>query len=347
MSNTIDKPEWPEKARQARVLLEGPVEHGRKSARLAMVAKDLGLSRGTLDNYLDALKAYEALMAQAPDLGPRLEGQSAAAMAALGRWSGYDLAGLRRFLEGSEKPSLRQVLAAERAARPGQGQTGAEGFAALIEKSHAVPPRQRPEALWSMPAGALASTLEAFGAPDLRLLDLDWGAALPDYAAAIGLSRLGTIPPDAKRHHYGRTRFPVWTGEDEALPLVGVIEVPARDREEQYRREARLLWLRAVAAGTLVPVVILFFPDAAARAAAALNLPEPPAVWSSKVEAGAGAAAPLRSSRQDQDMPLRTIVPLDGRGGRALLTTPATLFDDWAGRAPEPQWRQGLGAGRS
>ena len=52
-----------------------------------------------------------------PHIARKLDRQSAAAIAALGRWAQYDSGGLERFLVDHPKPRLRQVLDAERLAR--------------------------------------------------------------------------------------------------------------------------------------------------------------------------------------------------------------------------------------
>ena len=75
--------DWRETARRARALLGDPDGHGHKTARLADLAASLGLTRGTLDNYLRALAALERLEAGMPHIARKLDGQSAAAIAAV------------------------------------------------------------------------------------------------------------------------------------------------------------------------------------------------------------------------------------------------------------------------
>lgn len=306
---------WRETARRARVLLAEPVAHGQKLARLAEVASALGVSRGTLDNYLAALAAEEALEAQAPDIARRLDGQSAAAVSTLGRWANYDPAGLRRFFDDSPKPRLRQVLEAERVARQSHGRMSVSSFDDLIEKGRATPPWEGDGVYWYRAADEIAEALKSIGPDTMRLLDFDWAAAVPDYAGAVGLTRLARLYEQDKRHaailEGGLASRPA----EVDVPVVGLIEVPVREREEQYRREARALWLRMVAAATLVPVVIVLFPDPAAREASAENFPSPPEFW----------------IRNGQDEPHPWLRPLNGWGGVALLTAVETLFSDWAG----------------
>ena len=191
-------------------------------------------------------------------------------------------------------------------------------FDATIQASRATPPQEREHLFWFGPQPHIAAALERLALCHVRLLDFEWSGVMPPYAEAVGLTRLGRLHREDDRCRHGiRTRFPVWEEEGD-VPILGLIEIAARDRGEQYRREARGLWLRMVAASTLNPVVIVLFPDAAAREASAGNFPISPDAW----------------HRREQGEPHPWTRPLNGWGGVALLTTPDTLFVDWVGTAP-------------
>lgn len=330
MDGKAETRDWQDVARRAQALLDGPATHGQKTARLASVAATLGLTRGTLDNYLNALRTCEAIRSQAPEIGPMLEGQSATAIAALGRWAGYDLVGMRKFLAASKRPTLRAVLAAEKEARQALGRQPASVFERLMQSSRAMEAQREAFPLRAQPNSQLSKGLEVIGTPHLRLLDLEWTQEVPDYAQVVGLNRIGWIAPGGTRRVQDwPSRFPAWT-DRQAIPAVGVMELPSRDRPEQYRREARSIWLRAVAGGTLVPVVILLFAHETARLVTARSLPPLPKPWGAggrHCDIDLAAGKPDSTNLADETW----VRPLNGHGSLALLTTPATLFRDWAG----------------
>lgn len=287
---------------------------------MAEVAEKLGLTRGTLDNYLSALSALELIAEEMPGIMPLIEGQSATAVATIARWLGRDRAGLEAFFKKTRNPTLRQVLAAERAARAGQGGVQVPVVEKVIDAVWDLSPREHEMAQW-MERRAIDAALGSVGVDTVRLIDLDFSLAVPDYASALGLMRLGRLREDDEfaAWEMARREFtPLVTGID---AVVGVVEVAARTRDEQYRREARQLWRKLVASATVVQVVIVLFPDARARDVVIPSFPVPPKSW----------------WKADMIPDSGVIRPLNGWGAVALLTTPETLFADWAGQgSPNP-----------
>lgn len=192
MDETANGSKWPQVAWQARALLGAPKPHGQRTALMAEVAEKLGLTRGTLDNYLSALSALELIAEEMPGIMPLIEGQSATAVATIARWLGRDPAGLEAFLKKTRKPTLRQVLAAERAAREGQGGVQVPVVESVIDAVWDTSSREREMVQW-IEHQAIDAALRNVGVDTVRLIDLDFSLAVPDYAAALGLTRLGRL----------------------------------------------------------------------------------------------------------------------------------------------------------
>lgn len=310
---------WREVALAARKALDQSLPHGQKSERLARIAEGLNVTRGTLDNYLSALACLARLESLDATLSERLVGQSATAIASMGRWADYDQEGLLKFLEEHPRPRLRQVLDAEKQARHQKGRVAANPFDQALADLRAGPPPNGNSGQRLRPHGYLEGVLSSFGLPSVTPLQLDWDGEVPAYANALGLSRIGRLlDKRLSGQRYGHTRFPAWS-EEPGIPVMGVIEVGARALEEHYRREARALWNRMVASATLVPLVIVLFPDDVARKATAGNFSPPPELWRNLMLG-------------PQPKWVRTLNPWNAA---ALLTTPATLGSDYAGADEE------------
>lgn len=83
------------------------------------VASRLGVARGTLHNYIEALRFIESLQDTAPDMAAALETFSAAAVAVYERWWRRDAEAVRKHIEQAAKLgwSARKVIADEAKAR--------------------------------------------------------------------------------------------------------------------------------------------------------------------------------------------------------------------------------------
>lgn len=322
---------WVDKARRARDLLAEPVEHGQKLAARDRIARSLSLSRGTLDNYLAALDALERFGEIDPDLAAMVSRHSAAAVAALGRWVAYDLDGVRAFLRSEPKASLRRTLAAEKAARLAHGRVPPSPFSVFV---HSLA-RHMPDDYHLLDRGSgppIASAFARVGLwPHPPVFGIDWEGPVEPYAAYFGVSFVGRLHPELDPH--GRHRpDPVPARQSErGFIIAGVIEVSHHELDEMYRRLARSVFAQAVAATTLYPLVIVFFPDAGARQAMAGNFPELPARLLPDAPVRSGQVPAEGKGRMGEAIGSPWIRPAGPHGACILLTTPDSFFEDWSG----------------
>ena len=312
---------WLELARAGRKGLAQREQSEPRQLQLDAVARQLNLTKGTLSNYLEAEEALGKLIERDPGLEKQLRNMPASSVITLERWARHDWEGMAAFLHSEDRPSYRRVLAGEQRARLAQGRGPRSHLTALIETMSSWNPRQVVAAADRV-APALQAATASMGLGAVRFMDLDWTAAPGPYEAALGLTHLGRLDLDLEdrdqRDWFFHGQVPDHACQDGIL-VAGVIEVGPQALAENYRKTARLLWTRAVASSTVVPVVVVLFPDADARTQSVASFPQ----------------VPQRLSALGSSARQGWFRPLDARGAVALLTTPDSLLADW-GQAIDP-----------
>jgi hypothetical protein len=103
-----------------------------------------------------------------------------------------------------------------------------------------------------------------------------------------------------------------------------LIEAPIYSLEELYRREAKSLWAKAVAATSLYPVAVILFDSPSARSAVLGNLFSPPA----RLTTGSAFGR-----KRVENAPPAMVRAVTHTGRCVMLTTPETFAEDWQGGA--------------
>lgn len=315
---------WLDSARKAKLMLPASIPHGQKLAVMDKVARSLSLSRGTLDNYLAALAVIESFRANDPELAQLLEQHSMLAVASLGRWAGFDEKGMRDFLNERPAASTRQVIQAERLARQ-RTSTSETPFERLqskmptgvMKKEHAVAPLLSP---------LLRLAIEKAGMLSVGWDEIEWRGRSEPYATAFGVSQVGVMALGLEISRLDEIKGIQHERVNGDFQIVGLIEAPIYSLEELYRREAKSLWAKAVAATSLYPVAVILFDSPSARSAVLGNLLSPPA----RLTTGSAFGR-----KRVENAPPAMVRAVTHTGRCVMLTTPETFAEDWqeGGRA--------------
>lgn len=235
---------WLEIARKGRKLLETSTEQVGFLSYRSDVASDLGVSKGTLHNYVAALKFIEDLRPVSPDTAAALETFPASAVAVYERWWRRDAAAVCRHIDQAVKEgwTSRKVIADEAKAR------------------EAVRPRSLTEI-------ALDHRQHVGHFVTSPLIDEAFsrsGAAAPDFIDLAAVEN-----PNELSRALGVTQLLI-DGTTELQPgpslEIAVFEVGVGDSGRAHIRDARGILARATVAATVHTMALLLLQDVLAVA---------------------------------------------------------------------------------
>lgn len=222
--------------------LQDRATHGKKQQQADDVAKEFGLTRQSLRNLLSAY-SYTLSKRDDMELHSALSSMSYAGIEAIRRWSTRSPNEARKFAirAAKEALSVREVLLAEKRARA--------------------------------PAAGLFS--HSNPAVESKIVDiLNSSSGVREHLEGLGLSyphaeSLSSIPIDDEMlQAFGVSRSiasweisGIWSG------YVGLIEVEQRENVFNFKKDAKAILTRAVAASTAFPMVVVVLPGAAAMTA--------------------------------------------------------------------------------
>jgi len=269
--------EWAVLGRLSAMALTRAPARGRLR-RETELAVNWGLSRGTLRNYMDAVKLVRAL--PEAELRSMLFRSSAVAAGAGARWYRRDPQGFVDYLDSLGRPPRilddRGLLKAERAAREGAaaGTKGRSRRCSIDDQLAAIADRH-----WLR----WRYELDAFCAPRLAQFPVRWNGRLvvvqpkDDVSRLLGIARM-LLPDD------GGTPSALDIVAEVPQPArladgIALIEVPRRAVFERYRAEANSIWARALAASIYFPLVVLVLPGPAARRHMLSHVPTEGSQW--------------------------------------------------------------------
>lgn len=235
---------WLEIARKGRKLMETSTEQVGFLSYRSDVASDLGVSKGTLHNYVAALKFIEDLRPVSPDTAAALETFPASAVAVYERWWRRDAAAVCSHIDQAVKEgwTSRKVIADEAKAR------------------EAVRPRSLTEIALDHgqhdgPFGTSPLIDEAFRRT---------GGAAPDFVDLAAVEN-----PNELSQALGVTQLLI-DGTTELQPgpslEIAVFEVGVGDSGRAHIRDARGILARATMAATVHTMALLLLQDVLAVA---------------------------------------------------------------------------------
>ncbi|HCO54757.1 MAG TPA: hypothetical protein DIT93_07030 [Pelagibacterium sp.] len=271
-------------------------------ARIAEIAREMGINGQTLRNYLVALDALDSV--DEPELRAILKNHSAAAVSVFGRWYGRDPQAAYHFLVSNPDVSQSRLLDTEREHR----------------QRDASPTRSRVGARFD---DALVGNI-AVG----RQLDRALGSA----SQALKGNKSGLVAVQAGPHRFAGLDYlilPEGVLRPEGLAgdrYAGAITLPRFDRFETYGTRSREIWHRAVSASSLCAIVLVVFPGPAARRRFLDALPDGTTSHEGAHPAFAGLKGAPRAGTGSETRPIwhRAAPGL----GLIVLTSPLSLLRD-------------------
>ena len=280
---------WTTKAQQLATALNNEGSGGRL-LRIERVANEFELSPQTVQHLLRAWTFIERLRVEDPTIAKQVAAQSYQGVMALERWYARDRAQMLDYLKTNPAPSVRQLIAAEKAAR-------GLPYRAGMPADHAI------EVIRSvqgpiLPGTKLSLLLDWAGIEAVDLSKLVWEREAGEYERALGI-------------------------ESNAVGLsVALLVGPSSQTTGHYMRHAKSTWYNAVCAASLFPIVIMLLPSKAAQSTSLTSMPLPPSgergwpEWNtSTVSRGQPKSGPAR--------------PASPNGGIIIFTTPESVCDDW------------------
>lgn len=235
---------WLEIARKGRKLMETSTEQVGFLSYRSDVASDLGVSKGTLHNYVAALKFIEDLRPVSPDTAAALETFPASAVAVYERWWRRDAAAVCSHIDQAVKEgwTSRKVIADEAKAR------------------EAV----RPRSLLEIALGHGQHDSPRVTSPVIGEAFRRTGSAAPDF---IDLAAVDN--PNELSQALGVTQLLI-DGTTESQPgpslEIAVFEVGVGDSGRAHIRDARGILARATVAATVHTMALLLLQDVLAVA---------------------------------------------------------------------------------
>lgn len=224
-------------------------EYGGRQYAQSEAAATLEVSWATLRTYIEGYRYLMALEKTHPAIAHKLSGCAIDVVRAVKRWSKRDQTSAFDFVRKTFNPSSGQALRAERAARASRADLARDSFFELVYSRHG--------GLYGKPKPALLMHLKNLGysptpEPSLGFMPKrHWDSEFADFRSNLSL----------EESWYGEinvTRGP----KEVSTAVVANMKIPIT---EGYAREAKTIALRAIPAAILCPLVILPFPDAAAR----------------------------------------------------------------------------------
>ncbi|SDG88503.1 hypothetical protein [Pelagibacterium luteolum] len=283
---------WHERALELRKALADQPQAG-KLYLIERASDRLGIAAQTAAQLIRASEFLDRL--NDPALGTMIAAMPYQSVIAIERWYLRDPNGLKTFLEITPSPSVRQIIAAERASR------------ATVD----LPPHR------GNPAQHLIAHFSQYdhiqAGPTLRRLLDHWSISAPDLGRAVWSQSTG----------YARDVGLEWQTRTPEGTTIALATGPTSLTLGRYSRSAKTIWFEASHAATLCDIIFYLLPNDAARDACLSGMPLPPTglqqwpEWNDikNSKRGAPRSGPLR--------------PASPRGGVAIFTTPERAVMDF------------------
>lgn len=267
---------------------------GGKLHNLERVARENAVAAPTAQHLLRAWRFLERIQSDDPELAKVIVTLPYQGVLPIERWYARDRSELRAYIASNEKLSVRQLIAAEKAARALPTLPGTPA-------QHAIDVLASVEDEGSLPGAETRLLMDWMGVAPFDMTRLDWTGVSSEYERTHGVE------------------FVSLTAEGTRVALlVG----PQAQAEGYYLRSGKLIWFGAVSATNFFDVVIVLLPTIAARDACLTSMPLPPngesgwPKWNLQ-------AAPRGRPRSG---PVR---PASPGHGIIVFTTPEALPSDW------------------
>jgi hypothetical protein len=281
---------WLEKSARLSQALAASREGG-KLLKIERIAAESGLSTHTVDHLVRAYDFLERMRSEDKELAKLIAALPSHGVLTVERWYARNRDEVLAYLKDNEKPSIRQLTAAERQARSLPPAAPARHAIDIVRSAGAG----------SNPGAELQTLMNWARVKPFDLTKVDWEFESEAYERAHGVDFHGLSPDQDK---------------------VGLLIGPNSEATVYYTRNARSVWFNAVSAAILFPVVIMLLPTKAAQSACLTSMPLPP-----NGERGWPKWNSLDSVRgQPRSGPARPATPTKGI---ILITTPETLLSDW------------------
>lgn len=284
---------WTEKAERLAGDLAAKSDGGRLF-NVERVARENGVSAATAQHLLRAWRFLERVKTDEPEVAKLIAALPYQGVLPVERWHARNRSELLAYIASNAKLSVRQLIAAEKAARALPTLPGTPAH-------HAIDVLASVEDEGSLPGVGTRLLMDRMGVVPFDLTRLDWTEVSSDYERAHGVE-FSASSADGNR--------------------VALLVGPQAQAEGYYTRNAKLVWFGAVSATIYFDVVIVLLPTITARAACLTSMPLPPngesgwPKWNLR-------AAPRGRPRSG---PTR---PASPRHGIIVFTTPEALPSDW------------------
>ncbi len=253
---------WIEAAKRALDMSSEKLVHGAKQTEMARVASRLGYTRQSLQSVIAAYRFLES-MAAYPEVQRALSSLPYSSVEVYCRWARHDLlaANAHAIKAASHGLSVKAVIRAERKARPSMPATpGSLARFLTLEGGRRGGFR---DVVFS---AAIEAHLTRLGVAKGPASNWGFSQVSDPYSLALGIREVITFYPAEARTSSPDRR---WTHH------VALVEVGERALAEGYRKQARGLMARGVAATTRYPIVLVVAPDYASLRGIAGMLPKP------------------------------------------------------------------------
>ncbi|KQT48151.1 hypothetical protein ASG47_07190 [Devosia sp. Leaf420] len=231
MARTEAEKNWIDVARKGLERLAASVEHGRTMSDRAVVAKDLGVSRQTLRNYIDCYRFVSEVETFQPEAADALRTYSATVVAIYSRWAKYDRPGAMEHAIAGQGLPAAAIIAAEKSARRAIRPTNVTMLDGSMDGARGS-------------AGpSVASALKQAKHASLNLESFSVKANSAPLSLAMGVTQV--------------------LASEEGTTLA-VLELDRGSVGDGHRRNARTVLAKASLAAAVHPLVIILLPDAVA-----------------------------------------------------------------------------------
>jgi hypothetical protein len=266
---------WMDIAKRGKRDLSADAPHGTTLSRRSAVAQELGVTRQTLRNYIEALEFVQGMEATAPEAAAALARMNPTSIGVYARWVRRDQkAALAHAVRAADLGlSTAKIIAAERAARQALAHP-----ATLVEK--ALDEDRARDMKVVHPKGPLATgLLRTLGnMPRFDALVLD--VPSDDLAGAMGVTNVlrwdGPFDDPGRKSSRFRPEREPWFEQrrpDGPYEVIGLVPVERGRAGDGHRRNARTVFAKAVVATSIFPAVVVMLENEEALAEFKAMLP--------------------------------------------------------------------------